>query len=771
MPVRTCTTIGRIGRSTISCASALACLLLTGLVHAQETVAASPLHARLIGPSAQLTVDGALDEPVWQSAQEFDRFHEYEPKNGNAAPGELRTSVRLVIDQQSLVFGIRAWDTRPAEMRASLTRRDKVNQDQDFIGIWIDPSGHGRAAQFVRVSMAGVLSDGIYRGDEDTSDLGPDFPIDAAVKRLPDGYSMEVRWPLSSLRFPYTGGKTWRVMVERSVPHADGMLLLSTPLPTGALSRIAMLQNIDGMGETVTSVRDRKFLDIKPELTLRQTRERGAHGNARESAAALGVEISSRRRADWVFNATLNPDYSQIDIDEPTTAAASRIALSLPEKRGFFLESMDVLGLPLAAFYSRTVSDPEWGMRATWRAAHADATAMSLRDHEGGVVLRGSPYETAEYTQARTSSASLVRGRWHGDGLLLGGFASRRDYGPAGSNDVGGVDGQWTGKVDGGGQQQLAWLAMHSSTSAMFKPGAAARRGSYVWTKLTHSSPDWWNEAKFEAIGAGFMNDNGFVPQTGVLKTDLNLNRRLGAVQLPSLGLELYEFELHLGANEVRTLADAASEQPGKQIIARYLQPGIWFFGPRQTRLFVNAGFDQQRANPLGRLHDTPALHLGFESSPSPWLTSLEGEFALGRRLDIDADRVGRGGEAMLKAGLRFPLPRGLALEFDQRWNRVWVRGAEGRPGFSDSGWRSLAMLHFTAQDALRLLLQNTAAARYHGGGESLPPWAERGSHRSLLYRHLWRHGRSLALGVSRDRDHAEQTSSTALTLKLQWEI
>ena len=41
---------------------------------------------------------------------------------------------------------------------------------------------------------------------------------------------MEVRWPLSSLRFPYEGGKTWRAMIERSVPHAGGLLLTSTPL-------------------------------------------------------------------------------------------------------------------------------------------------------------------------------------------------------------------------------------------------------------------------------------------------------------------------------------------------------------------------------------------------------------------------------------------------------------------------------------------------------------------------------------------------------------
>lgn len=68
---------------------------------------------------------------------------------------------------------------------------------------------------------------------------------------------------------------------------------------------------------------------------------------------------------------------------------------------------------------------------------------MSLRDQPGGVVQRGGPYETAQYEQTGRTLASLLRGRWHGDGVLLGAFASQRDYGRAGAITVFGLDGQW----------------------------------------------------------------------------------------------------------------------------------------------------------------------------------------------------------------------------------------------------------------------------------------------------------------------------------------
>ena len=753
----------------------MSALLLAGAAATGEaSVPGAAALPAMVSASAQPRLDGLLSDDVWRDAPVYDTFYEYLPENGRPAPPQLRTTVQLLVVDGALVFGIRAWDDAPHRRQGTLARRDKVGLDQDFIGIWLDPTGHGRAAQFVRINTAGVISDGMYRADEDLSDLGPDFPIDAAVRLLDDGYSMEVRWPLSNLRFPYEGGNTWRAMIERSVPHAGGLLLTSSPLTSDALSHIAALQDITGMGATVAGVRDQAFLDIKPELTMRSTRDDDANGRRRANRASLGLEVNGRPRADWVFNGTLNPDYSQVEIDEPTSSGASRIALSLPEKRGFFLESADVLGLPLAAFYSRTVADPEWGLRATWRAAELDATAMSLRDQPGGVVLRGGPYETAQYGQTTRTLASLVRGRWHGDGVLLGAFASKRDYGRTGANTVFGLDGQWRG--DG---QQAAWLLMQSNSNAALAEDArpaqrtATRRGAYGWGKFTHISDVWWNDAAFEASSGGFVNDNGFVPQTGVLKADINLNRRMGA-QRPAwngLTVDLYETEAHLGLHEIRTVGDSVSGQPGGQVVERKLQPGVWFRGPRQLNFWASLGFDQQRANRLGQLHHTPAVHFGFESSPLPWLPKLNAEVTLGRQLDVDADRVGRGGNVTLDLGWRRALPNGWAVELDQLWHRAWVQGTLGQAAFTDTGWRVLAMLHFTPDDSLRLLAQNTAGERRDDGVSGLEPWAEKQSHRSLLYRHLWRHGRSMSVGYSRDKARAPNVSNQALTIKFQWEV
>jgi hypothetical protein len=743
-------------------------ILLSGLLFATSALAAMPeaddkrrgLRAHRSGAQA-LAIDGRLDEPAWREASAFEDFHKHAPRDGKPPAPGLRTTVRMLALEDALVFGIRAWDERPEGMRGALARRDKVDLDQDFIGIWIDPVGHGRAAQFVRVNLAGVFSDGLHRADDDESDLGPDFPIETGVERLADGYSMEVRWPLSNLRFPYTGGRNWQVLVERSVPHADGLLLVSAPLRTDALSHLSFLREVAGMDATVAAVRDRRFLELRPELTVRGDRGRVNGVHRRGQAAELGLEINARPRADWVFNATINPDYSQVEVDQPVSQGAGNIAMSLPEKRGFFLESADVLGLPLPAFYSRTVGNPAWGLRATWRAAHADATAMSLRDQEGGLVLRGRPYETLETVQERPTRASLLRMRWHGEGLLLGALASQRAVEGGGGNDVVGLDAQWRGTGSDGVQRQAIVTAMHSRTDG--------RTGAYLHGKYVHSSEAWWNEAMVEAIGPGFVNDNGFVPQAGIVKADVEFNRVLGQRRLA--GLDLYELEAHLGLHETRTLHDGTVGQSGNEVVERKLRPGFWFAAGRQTEFWTQLGFDRQRARTRGKLHDTRALHFGFETTPYAWVTKIAGEVTLGRQLDVDADRVGPGGNVTLDAGLRFPLPRGWALELDHHVNRAWVRGTLGQPAFADTSWRWMAMLHLTPHDSLRLLAQNTWSARRDDGVTQLEAWNERQVHRSLLYRYLWRHGRSLSAGYVDEKLPLVGDRSKSLTFKLQWEI
>jgi len=742
---------------------AAAGLLLVGAAAAGAAEPAPhPRALRVAADAPALRIDGALDEAAWRDAPVHDHFVQYLPQDRQPPPAGYRTTLQIVIEADAIVFGLRAFDPAPGEIRAPLARRDQVKRDQDFVGIVLDPVGTRRAAQFVRVNAAGVVADGMLIAETDSEDYAPDFEFEAATRRLPDGYSVELRLPLLALRYPYAGGAPWRVMAMRSIPRAASTLLLSAPLDKDALHFLAELQPIEGAEDLTASVRSRALLSVRPELTLRGTRASDAAGTRQDTQASVGAEIKWRPRADWVFDATLNPDYSQVDLDVPQLSGNTRFALSVPEKRPFFLESSDVLGLPLEAFYSRAVTDPGWGLRATWRGVHADATALSLRDDGGGQILLPGPYATAVAEQTQRSQASLARGRWHAsDRLSAGALLSLRDYADGRSNRLAGADLVWRDSD----AQQFRARALASQTTALFDASGAVRDGpredghdlNLAWNRRV---PGWNFSAEVGEVSPRFRNDNGFVEQAGVRTLQAEVIRRWGEAALP-LDVAAHEFETYLWFEQRQTLADADRGITGGELIQRSIHPGIWLAAGRNSEASLQLQFDDQRAQAGGRVHALTSTMLHWQLNPAPWFTYALLELTLGDRLDVDADRTGRGAAWLFEGNWRFGLANGWGLEFEQRAEQGFVDAPDRSRALTETALRTLAMLHFDARDSLRLVWQGYHLRRAEDAGVGLTAYDERSDELALVFQRRFGTGRSLAVGLSRQRERLEPGGST----------
>ncbi len=705
-------------------------------------------RAVALGAGEKLTLDGRLDEPAWQRAPLHERFVQFLPTDKQPPPAGYRTTVQVLAQDDALVIGVRAYDPSPQDIRAPLTRRDQVKRDQDFIAIVIDAVGDRRAAQFVRVNAAGVIADGMYIAAGDSEDFAPDFDVEAAAARHGDGYSVEVRLPFIALRYPHESGAPWRLMVARSVPRASSMLLLSAPLAKDGLSFIAELQVIEGLEAATELARRQSLLLFRPELTLRSTRERSGNVLIREeSKASLGADIKWRPRADWVFDATLNPDFSQVELDAPQLAGNTRFALSVPEKRPFFLESTDVIDQPIAGFYSRSVTDPRYGLRATWRGPLADATALTLRDEGGGLVLRPGAFGTDVFAQDGASQATLLRARRHDGAFTSGVLVSERDYGARGRNTVAGADVYWSPST----QDQLRARLVGSRTSAGFDSQGKATRtadadGHWLQLRWNRRTDHWIVNADFNDIAPRFRNDNGFVEQAGVRHFEGELIRRWGEVG--ALGIEAHEFETYLWTEQVVTRDDAAAGIAGGQVVERRWHPGIWFAGPRNSEGWAHLRLDAERVRPGGRLHPTRGASAQLGWNPAPWFTRLTMELNAGDKVDVEADRVGRGADGFVEATVRGQLG-GFGVESEQKLQATFI-DRDGQRVLTDSAARWLGVLHLSARDSLRAVWQ---AGRYRRAADAaLGIAAAREDTRttSLVFQHRVGLGRSVSVGATR---------------------
>src|SRR6185436_10026824 len=117
------------------------------------------------------------------------------------APASRPTEVRFLYDDAALYVGARLGDGGPAERRAVLTRRDG-SSPSDELTVALDTYHDHQTAAVFTVNPLGVRTDRLIGNDQTFGDDSWDPVWEAAVRQDAEGWTVEMRIPLSQLRFP-----------------------------------------------------------------------------------------------------------------------------------------------------------------------------------------------------------------------------------------------------------------------------------------------------------------------------------------------------------------------------------------------------------------------------------------------------------------------------------------------------------------------------------------------------------------------------------------
>jgi hypothetical protein len=191
----------------------LPALLPTG-VGAQDAPLSIP---RLTGP---VEIDGRVDEAAWMAIPPLPAVSSSPAYN---VPPSERTEFRLAYDDQYLYLAGRMYDSDPSGIRATSLRRDDGAMSNDWLVVNLDTFMDRQTALVFGITPAGVRTDGIFANDADT---GPNFGWstfwDAQATTDAEGWSAEIRIPLSSLRFEVEEGRVvmgvtiWRNIARKA---------------------------------------------------------------------------------------------------------------------------------------------------------------------------------------------------------------------------------------------------------------------------------------------------------------------------------------------------------------------------------------------------------------------------------------------------------------------------------------------------------------------------------------------------------------------------
>jgi hypothetical protein len=417
--------------------------------------------------------------------------------------------------------------------------------------------------------------------------------------------------------------------------------------------------------------------------------------------------------------------------------------------------------MPTEALYTRSFTQPRWGLRGTWRGPDWAGSAFAIHDKGGGLVLLPGPYGTDAATQPGSQTlAARVRG---GDAGLSWAtvLAARRYDAGLGDNLVLGPDFLY----DVSHQWRLRGQWLHARTTARAGSSATGDRvlqagpaidGDRVWLRLARQSGSGETAVLVDDIGRDFRHDSGFVNQAGVRILDVFQSQGW-----QGLG-PFNEFYVNVKAFQ-------ALDRRTGEVVQRYLRPGLWASGARNAE----GWFEIFAYSAVRTAADKPLLQERFFSaggsvSPAPWFPLLETSLDAGRLADTTANRVRRGARLNLSARLR-PLAH---LELEPSLKQAWLDGDLGGQRlrvYREQALQMLAVWHFDANHNLRAIVQRSSLDRRAEPG--VGAHADLGRVESLTY--TWRRsaGTRLFVGATRSRSGRAAVSSTSEAfVKLQFD-
>lgn len=453
--------------------------------------------------SPSITVDARLDEAEWSSAAVLTGFTQYTPIEG--ARASQQTEVRVFYSPEAIYFGFNVYDTEPEDILAHLLERDR-SQTDDWVRIMLDTFNDERQAYTFFVSPFGIQSDGMWLESIEPLggptgpkvDFNPDFIFESDGRITDEGWVAEVRIPYVSLRFPETEVQDWGLQIARGVMR-NSYKSSWAPLTVNASSVLSQSGRLRGL----RGLEPQRLVELNPVLTgkLEGFREDDVFARG-DVEPEFGVNGRLGITQNLVLDATMNPDFSQVEADADQVQVNERFALFFPEKRSFFLEGMEVFRTSQNLVHTRRIVDPIAGAKITGKVGAFSVGYLGAVDESPSSIFGGTSDAVVNLVRARADvGTGSTLGLLYTDRTLTSGGGFNRVL----SSDA---------RILFGGRYTLA-TQLTGSWTTDGSPGTEADLAPAVTVSFQRSGLDFNYGARLVDLATDFRTTTGFIPRTG----------------------------------------------------------------------------------------------------------------------------------------------------------------------------------------------------------------------------------------------------------------
>ena len=362
------------------------------------------------------TVDGVLDDAVWQRATPLTGFIQSRPDTG--APATEETVAYFVYDDRALYIGALCHDSEPDRLFVPSLKQDFNSGSSDMFGVAIDTYLDRRNGFMFLVNPGGALKDVQLFDDSRSEDQAWEGPVRVETTTHDEGWTVEIEIPFSTLRFdPSEDDQVWGLQVIRRIRRKAEDTFWA-PLDrrdqVHKMSKAGTLTGFRGVGPGLN-------LRVKP-YALAENQTGALIDEERDGTRGdVGFDVKFGITPALTLDLTYNTDFAQVEIDQEQVNL-TRFPLFFPEKRDFFVENSGTFafgdqsersyrtGVSLrdfTLFHSRRIGltgagEPIpilGGARLTGRTGGFEVGVLNLQTDES----RGLPAENFSVLRARRS--------------------------------------------------------------------------------------------------------------------------------------------------------------------------------------------------------------------------------------------------------------------------------------------------------------------------------------------------------------------------------
>ena len=458
----------------------------------------TPQLTRVDEAEANISLDGFVDESVWEGIPVIDGMRVINPDTLVEAP--YKTDTRIFYTEQGIYIGVVNHQSA-GTLVARMTSRD-TQLDRDGFVVGIDASGEGLYGFFLRINLGDSMTDASLL-PERTLNMQWDGSWDGRTQALEEGWSVEYFVPWSMMPLPQVAEtRQIGIYLERQVGHLGGEAWSNPALPRTVNQYLSAFEKYE-------------LRDIEPrrQLTYYPFSSAVVDNIKNEVEYKVGTEIFWRPTTNTLLSASLNPDFGNVESDD-VVVNLTAFETFFPEKRSFFLEGQDIFntsprtsgrGGPISLLNTRRIGG---AARFTIPDGVSVIPTNQSRptDLLGAVKFTGQSGNWRYGTLLATEDDSELRGTLS-DGTRVNIQAEGRDFA---------IARLLYEDTSSGGRRSIGWMGtdlshpgIDASVNAVDAHYFSADNKWVIDGQLMHSDVDG-------VTGAGLLADVGYRPERGV---------------------------------------------------------------------------------------------------------------------------------------------------------------------------------------------------------------------------------------------------------------